>query len=219
MVSTLTFRFFKIYCIIYIDILSVKLPRRRRNMEDLKPQNKISLNGRNYFVGTIKKYIYAIWNILACLPENTKLNKVNLVNHALFESLSISFYGDRGLKSFLIDNKIASIKNRFNYNPETKRKRCDYFDVDLYSLCNLMNALYVYDGEVISKKPILKAIRRKDGLLNKDIWCFLRTYYDGGLPMNSSSYFSKIKHKISEPKEQVTIYQNKTSEVGARLAF
>lgn len=137
--------------------------------------NKLVINGKKHFFKTTKKYLNALLSILATLPQDEGFKEVNIRNNALLMGLDITFEGERGYKSFLLDNGLVELSKLGKMNHLTKHRTCNMYKINFYNICNFLVSISLCKERFIKLRSI-KALAIRPNLPN-DIRLFFLEYF------------------------------------------
>ena len=139
---------------------------------------KIEIDGEKHFCKSIKKYLNALLSICATLPDDEGYKRVNVKNNALFLALDITFYGERGYRTFLLEKGLVTRSKEGSFNTLSNKRTSDLYTVNWYNICNFLISFTRCTGKYLNV-PAIKSLYLTNGL-SEDLREFFWRYYEEG---------------------------------------
>lgn len=112
--------------------------------------SRVIVDDKKYYTKTIKRYINALFSVLATLPDDCNYGCVNIKNRALLLSLGLSFTSKEGYKKFLEDHELITLSKDDSYKSPLTTVVLQYFRINLQNICNFLTSLAVCEGKRIN---------------------------------------------------------------------
>lgn len=135
--------------------------------------SRILVNDKKYYTKTIKKYINALFAVMATLPDGSNYGCINIKNRALYLALGLD---EGSYKNFLMEYEFITLVKDESYKCPTRAVGTQYFKINLYNVCNFLSSLAEY-GDTFINLPSLMHFAWRPFLTN-DLRTFFLHYND-----------------------------------------